>query len=459
MSTPKGVRSVNENIVQPGRAFIITDLTDVSWDQIPDGSLYINPVNGIQQVKLAGETNWVPAGLKNDGTLVIGRDTALGVEVFTITSPDNGDGTFTYKNAADEQRYKEKDSNGFVFELEPGESYIPGRNHLFVVVNGTKECSSKTGEIEEIDHTRFRYKDTLTDGDKLTIKWIKWVRIGNPYPRFFEGYDDPNGAEVGDFFLDFDGTIGNQDPADDDLYSRTVSWVNVLGKPTTIQGYGIIDDISYVGHRHTAGEISGLDTTLAAIQQKNTEQDTALAEQRQLFNSIFTVGMIIDWYGAANAVPAGWHICDGTNGTPDLRDKFIVGAGSAYALNAAGGEATHTLTTAEMPSHDHPHTHKHKHDRGDMNITGTFNPVWEMNTTPIATGAFGYTKGVGNSNECGDDGSAKLTWDFDASRPGAWTGHTSEDNTAASSHAAGGGQAHNNLPPYYALYKIMYIGQ
>ena len=52
-------------------------------------------------------------------------------------------------------------------------------------------------------------------------------------------------------------------------------------------------------------------------------------------------GIICLWYGAIVNIPAGWIICDGNNGTPDLRDKFIVGAGSTYAVDANGGAAVH----------------------------------------------------------------------------------------------------------------------
>jgi len=48
-------------------------------------------------------------------------------------------------------------------------------------------------------------------------------------------------------------------------------------------------------------------------------------------------GMIMLWYGSPATIPSGWHLCDGTLGTPDLRDKFIVAAGSAYAPGAQGG--------------------------------------------------------------------------------------------------------------------------
>ena len=70
-------------------------------------------------------------------------------------------------------------------------------------------------------------------------------------------------------------------------------------------------------------------------------------------------GMINLWYGAIGSVPAGWYLCDGANGTPDLRDRFVVGAGSTYSVAATGGATdaivvshTHTATVTD-PGHTH----------------------------------------------------------------------------------------------------------
>ena len=57
-------------------------------------------------------------------------------------------------------------------------------------------------------------------------------------------------------------------------------------------------------------------------------------------------GLIAAWSGAASAVPAGWALCDGANGTPDLRGRFLVGAGGDYAVGDVGGAATETLSHA-----------------------------------------------------------------------------------------------------------------
>jgi hypothetical protein len=52
-------------------------------------------------------------------------------------------------------------------------------------------------------------------------------------------------------------------------------------------------------------------------------------------------GGIIMWSGSSGNVPSGWVLCDGSNGAPDLRDRFIVGAGNTYAEGAVGGTPTH----------------------------------------------------------------------------------------------------------------------
>ena len=129
-------------------------------------------------------------------------------------------------------------------------------------------------------------------------------------------------------------------------------------------------------------------------------------------NKTVAKGMIVMWYGNANAVPNGWALCNGSNGTPDLRNRFIIGAGSSYGLGATGGEVNHTLTYNEMPSH------KHIIPWGE---NGGFNPPY---------GKYGNADNYGSGDSDGDN-----YWCY--------------------SSPEGGGQAHNNMPPYYGLYFIM----
>lgn len=64
-------------------------------------------------------------------------------------------------------------------------------------------------------------------------------------------------------------------------------------------------------------------------------------------------GTIVLWSGSIATIPAGWVLCDGTHGTPDLRNRFIVGAGDTYAVGANGGFASHGHT---FTSDGHSHT-------------------------------------------------------------------------------------------------------
>lgn len=71
-------------------------------------------------------------------------------------------------------------------------------------------------------------------------------------------------------------------------------------------------------------------------------------------------GMIVLWSGSLDSIPWGWHLCDGDADTPDLRYKFIMGAGAVIPPGTEGGttEHTHTFTgsghshTLDKPGHD-----------------------------------------------------------------------------------------------------------
>ncbi len=78
-----------------------------------------------------------------------------------------------------------------------------------------------------------------------------------------------------------------------------------------------------------------------------------------VWGNAFVAGMIMMWSGSIASIPSGWLLCDGTNSTPDLRNRFVVGAGSTYSVNATGGSAdaivvshTHTATVTD-PGHFH----------------------------------------------------------------------------------------------------------
>ena len=135
-----------------------------------------------------------------------------------------------------------------------------------------------------------------------------------------------------------------------------------------------------------------------------------------LANGVIPSGGIIMWSGSIGSIPSGWYLCDGSNSTPDLRNRFIVGAGSTYAVAATGGSAD-----AIVVSHTHALT-----DPGHVH--------------------FGIRARVGSQTQF-SSGPYSLMDDPASNTDSAVTGITV--------NTAGVSGTNANLPPYYALAYIM----
>ena len=148
-------------------------------------------------------------------------------------------------------------------------------------------------------------------------------------------------------------------------------------------------------------------------------------------NNIMPTGMIVMWYGSIASIPTGWYLCNGqvANGTqtPDLRDRFIVGAGSTYAVAATDGSAdavvvshTHTFTGSALAAHTHQIGSR------DSTANDGSNPLQE----------FVNDYGTGNG-------------------PPATTSSVSGGTPSGTISTTGSSGTNANLPPYYALAYIM----
>jgi hypothetical protein len=202
------------------------------------------------------------------------------------------------------------------------------------------------------------------------------------------------------------GTIANTNPIVLDAYGRTPSevWMQT--------GYSYKFIIQ----------------TSAAVTLQTLDNLYGILQAAPVVTPSIPTGGIILWSGSLGSVPTGYVLCDGTNSTPDLRDRFVIGAGSTYAVAATGGSADATVVT-----HTHTATsvvtdpgHVHVITAGQVN-TRT-NPYFNWSGTG---GASVGTDGAGVNSSV--------------------TGIT----VATTNANAGTSGTNQNLPPYYALAYIM----
>ena len=190
-----------------------------------------------------------------------------------------------------------------------------------------------------------------------------------------------------------------------------------------------------------------VDTNLKRVDTNATRAD----------NHRVPTGGIIIWSGSAAAIPTGWLLCDGTSGTPNLRDRFIVGAGSTYAVNATGGAATVTLAEANLPAHTHTVSGTSGGQSADHSHTGFTDVQGAHNHAIGGASGVNYSGAGGNPYFRGDllqvATSTAGAHQHNVQTYGASNNHT--HTFSATSSSVGAGTAHENLPPYYALCYIM----
>lgn len=255
--------------------------------------------------------------------------------------------------------------------------------------------------------TAFTYQGRLIDDNRTPYGEydFKFELYNAPIDSDQEGdtvYIDEKEVEDGIFTVELDfGT---------DVFAGETRWLQIGVRP------GELEDPS--------------EYTTLEPRQKVTPTPYALYAKTAGETTSLLKGIVVMWSGSIETIPSGWSLCDGTNGTPDLRDRFIVGAGSSYSVDDTGGEAFHTLTIDEMPAHNHA--------KGSLTIgeeSGHTHPLINRGATD------GFAPFGGGSG----DGSIVNT--------GAGTPHT--HSLSGSVASTGGGSAHENRPPYYALAYIM----
>lgn len=109
-----------------------------------------------------------------------------------------------------------------------------------------------------------------------------------------------------------------------------------------------------------------------------------VADSAESAGSSVPGGLVVMWAGALDAIPDGWSLCDGSNGTPDLRGKFIYGASDTVAPGATGGANTYALAEAQLPAHGHTGSSTtagaHTHPSSTLASAGAHGHTASLNT-------------------------------------------------------------------------------
>jgi hypothetical protein len=217
----------------------------------------------------------------------------------------------------------------------------------------------------------------------------------------------------------------------------------------------------------SAGLLDAADGLINAVPIANggTGATTASAARSNLdvAASSFSVptGGIIMWSGSIASIPAGWFLCNGTNGTPNLTDRFVVMAGGTYAVGASGGSAnaivvshTHTATAGNQ-SVNHVHTMNfntstasanHVHDILQYaNVGGASKDAFVAD--PVTNSGAGGASNFSPTAAAGADHVHAVN--------GTTAGVSADHNHAITVNTQGSSGTNANLPPYYALAYIM----
>jgi len=389
--------------------------------------------------------------------------------------------------------------------------------------NSETMIAANTDGAVELYHNNTKQVQTTADGvgfvNNCTFSDNKRAKFGdsNDLQIFHDGHSRITDTGSGALLLETDGgSIQLNKGTSENMIVATVDgkvelFHNGTGKiETQSTGIGVSGNIA------VTGTVDGVDVAMlgglssssgvltngvTATTQGTSDNSTKVATTAYVTTAIgniqaFVSGMILIWSGASNAIPSGWVLCNGSNSTPDLRDRFVIGATNSYSVGATGGSTTingNVTHSHSTPNHSHGmngHTHStpnHSHSvnnhthsisgsvSGNTNNTGGHShncSAWRYGSTQGDGTRFmkhdqgyqNYNLSTGNSGNhnhsfsgsfSGNSGNSNPnTTSSGASNTGGANGNTTSSG-ASNTGNSGSGSTVSVLNPYYALCYIM----
>ena len=417
------------------------------------------------------------------------RDFSISGEITANAQSFNGSGNVTLSatvddNVIDEANLKISNTpqNGFFLKCDTGASGGLTWSEVTLPTSNTLGGTTLASGITASSITSLGTLTGLTVNGNVSITGA-----------LFFGSGSSVNLSTNDVYLNARVIQNATGGTDDGLY---IGYANANGGHTRIYGGGSAtghfaisgngnNDIKFLGnnvyHSGNDGSGSGLDADKLDNQEGSYYQNAGnlnagtIPDARLANSSLFVTGMILMYTGST--APSGWAICNGQNGTPDLRDRFVVGAGSAYSINNTGGSKDATLVSHSHTINNHVHgfsantggqstTHSHTFSgSGSQSHGHSFTGVYgnDHNDSQKRAVVMRNDRSTGYSTAAGGSGVQDATVSISISGN---TGNNSSDhhhfvsgNTGDPSDRGtdtqGSSATNANLPPYYALMFIM----
>ena len=351
--------------------------TDIGGINIAEGCAPSGINNAIRE--LMAQVKDMQAGTDSDGFVIGGSMTCSGAAVFSSTVAVAGISTFTGNSTF---------SNNVAV------------NGNATIGNGSTDAHVLSGTLTFDTAGKLLLDDSVTTATAPALAFDGDTNTGIYRPAADTLSIATNGAER--LRVANAGVTVNQ--------AMTCSGAVVMSSTVAVNGAATFNSSVSLG--------SSVIASTPSVSDDSTKVATTA-----FVRDIIPSGVILMWSGSIATIPNGWLLCNGTNGTPDLRNRFVVGAGSTYAVNATGGSAN-----AIVVSHTHTGT------TGAMNSNATHSHTYLGVTNPSGSGV-------------GERMSVSVTRTTDAANIDHTHNFTTDSTGSSGTNA--------NLPPYFALAYIM----